>query len=153
VPTAVAPDGDRAFDEEGRQGVEHFASLGLAATVLTLRTREDALRPEITESLASASMVFFAGGHPEYLAAVPAGPPAWETVVVSWERGAVVAAAILGDGRRWEVFGRGLGAGVVRRDEPELSGEAKASTSLGRPPAPRSRWQSRSRGTRVYTGW
>jgi cyanophycinase len=96
VPTAMASDGDRAFDDEGRQGVEHFASLSVAATVVPLRTREDASRPEITEALASASMVFLAGGHPEYLTAVLAGTPAWDAVVAAWERGTVVAGCSAG---------------------------------------------------------
>jgi cyanophycinase len=96
VPTAMASESDEAFDEEGRLGVEHFASIGAAATVLALRTREDAFRPEVAAALVSAGMAFFAGGHPEYLAAVLRDTPAWEAMVEAWHRGAVVAGCSAG---------------------------------------------------------
>jgi cyanophycinase len=96
VPTAMASESDEAFGDEGRQGVAHFASLGVAATVLPLRTREDAFRPEVAVALGSAGMAFFAGGHPEYLAAVLRGTPAWEAMVAAWHRGGVVAGCSAG---------------------------------------------------------
>jgi cyanophycinase-like exopeptidase len=96
IPAAMASESDRAFDDEGRQGVEHFTSLGISASVLPLRTRADAFQSEVAEVLASVSMVFFAGGHPEYLASVLANTPAWAAVVAGWHRGMVVAGCSAG---------------------------------------------------------
>jgi cyanophycinase len=96
VPTAMATESASAFDNEGEHGVDHFESLGFAASVLPLRTREDAFQPMVVEAVASATMIFFAGGHPEYLAATLAGTPAWEAVVVAHERGAVVGGCSAG---------------------------------------------------------
>jgi cyanophycinase-like exopeptidase len=96
VPTALATESASAFDDEGEHGVEHFESLGFAASVLPLRTREDAFHATVANAVASASMIFFAGGHPEYLSATLTGTPAWEAVVAAHERGAVVGGCSAG---------------------------------------------------------
>lgn len=77
APTASAPEGDGVFDRWGRLGLEHYERVGVAAEVLPLRTREDAEDPAVAARLDGASMVFFSGGNPVYLAATLAGSPFW----------------------------------------------------------------------------
>jgi cyanophycinase len=77
LPTASAREGDEVFDGWGRQGLDHYARLGIAAEVVPLRTRADAELPELAARIDGASAVFFSGGNPAYLAAVLAGTPFW----------------------------------------------------------------------------
>jgi cyanophycinase-like exopeptidase len=70
LPTASAPEGDDVFDRWGAMGLAHYGRLGVEAEVLAMKTREDAERPELVDRLADASMVFFSGGNPWYLATV-----------------------------------------------------------------------------------
>jgi cyanophycinase len=70
LPTASAPEGDEVFDRWGGMGLEHYRRLGIDADVVPLRTRQDADRPDVVDRLADASMVFFSGGNPWYLATV-----------------------------------------------------------------------------------
>jgi cyanophycinase len=128
VPTAIAPDGDDAFDRQGEEGLRHFAAMGVSARVVEVRRRDDAFRQDLVQDLTTPSMVFFSGGHPEYLSGTLAGTPFWSAVVGAVNRGAAIAgcsagAWILGElvpdssardlrSHRWE---RGLGVlpGVV----------------------------------------
>jgi cyanophycinase len=70
LPTASAPEGDEVFDRWGGMGLEHYRRLGIDVEVVPLKTREDADRPNVVDRLADASMVFFSGGNPWYLATV-----------------------------------------------------------------------------------
>ncbi len=70
LPTASAREGDDVFDRWGSMGLSHYRRLEVDVEVLPLKTREDAERPELVDRLAGASMVFFSGGNPWYLATV-----------------------------------------------------------------------------------
>jgi cyanophycinase len=70
LPTASAPEGDDVFDAWGSKGLEHYRRAGIDAEVLPMKTRADAERAELVDRLARASMVFFSGGNPAYLARV-----------------------------------------------------------------------------------
>lgn len=78
VPTASAPEGDQVFDDWGAKGLAHYERLGVPASVLPLRTAQDASRPELVAPLDRASFVFFSGGNPSYLARVLDGSPFWD---------------------------------------------------------------------------
>jgi cyanophycinase len=70
LPTASAPEGDEVFDRWGGMGLAHYARLGQDVEVVPLKTPEDARRPELVHELDEASIVFFSGGNPAYLARV-----------------------------------------------------------------------------------
>jgi cyanophycinase len=80
APTASAPEGDEVFTRWARKGVDHFAAGGRPAEVLPLRTRDDASAPDVLEPLERASLVYFSGGNPAYLAQTLRDTPAWSTI-------------------------------------------------------------------------
>lgn len=87
VPAASAPEGDEVFDRWGRMGLEHFGRLGIAAEVLPLRTREEALDPARVDPLGRASAVYLSGGNPAYLAHILGDTPAWSRILEELGRG------------------------------------------------------------------
>ena len=87
LPTASAPEGDRVFDMWADMGLTHYGRLGLAAEVVPLKTREDAERPELAARLAKASMAYFSGGNPAYLATVLRGTRYWSELLAALGRG------------------------------------------------------------------
>lgn len=122
LPTASATEGDAVFDRWGSMGLDHFAQLSVPAEVMPVKTREDALRPDLAERANAASMVYFSGGKPNHLARVLVDTPLWTAILDGLARGAVFAGCSAGtmiasqsrvhrDGRRagtgWR-FGLGL---------------------------------------------
>jgi cyanophycinase-like exopeptidase len=87
LPTASAKEGDTIFDGWGSMGLEHFGSLGIPAEVVPIKTREDAGRPEFVAKVAEASVAYFSGGNPAYLAATLNGTPFWSELLRAKERG------------------------------------------------------------------
>jgi cyanophycinase len=79
-PTASAHEGEESFSSWGGKGLEHFASLGVPAEVLPLRTRDDAHREEVVCRLDDASLVFFSGGNPARLTEAVRGTPFWSAL-------------------------------------------------------------------------
>ena len=49
--TASAHEGDETYDGWANKGLEHYGTLGIAAEVLALKTREDAHRDEVVAKL------------------------------------------------------------------------------------------------------
>jgi cyanophycinase len=95
VPTASALEG-RTFDEWAEKGLRHYASLDLPARVIDLRGRDDASRSDLVSAIEGASMVFFSGGNPAYLARTLAGSPFWDTVVERVRAGTAYAVCSAG---------------------------------------------------------
>ncbi len=54
-PTAAAHEGDESYDGWANKGLEHYGALGIAAEVLPLKTRDDAIRDEVVARLDDAS--------------------------------------------------------------------------------------------------
>jgi cyanophycinase len=73
LPTASAREGDEVFDRWGEMGLAHYRRSGIDAEIVPLRSREDAESPEVVDRLDDASLVFFSGGNPWYLATVLRG--------------------------------------------------------------------------------
>jgi cyanophycinase len=96
LPTASAAEGDHIFDRWGRMGLDHFASSGVPASVVPLKTREDALRQDLVDRVESASMVYFSGGKPTRLADVLRDTPMLATIRRAIDRGAVYAGCSAG---------------------------------------------------------
>src|SRR4029450_2249546 len=72
--TASAHEGAAPYDGWANKGLEHYGSLGIAAEILPLKTREDAHREEVAAKLDGASAIFFSGGNPARLAPGAGGP-------------------------------------------------------------------------------
>jgi cyanophycinase len=87
LPTASAMEADGVFEMWGAKGLEHYASQSIPAEVLQLRSRQDAFRQEFVDKLHDASMVFFSGGNPAYLASVLRETPFWAGVLEAMDRG------------------------------------------------------------------
>jgi cyanophycinase len=81
LPTASAPEGGEVFDRWGSMGLGHFDGLGIRAEVVPLRNSADAQRPDLVERLEHASMVYFSGGNPAYLASTLAGSAFWNRLL------------------------------------------------------------------------
>ena len=84
------------FDRWSELGLKHYQELGLDARALSLKTREDASRPEVVAGLEEASMFFFSGGNPLYLARALDGTPALDTITRAIGNGAVFAGCSAG---------------------------------------------------------
>jgi cyanophycinase len=96
LPTASAPEGDAVFDRWGRMALDHYGALGLDARVVTLKTREDASELNVVGALDDASMVFFSGGNPAYLARTLDGTPFLDALVRALAGGVVFAGCSAG---------------------------------------------------------
>ena len=96
VPTASFPDGLAIFERWGAMGLSHYEAMGVAARLVSLRDRSDAMREEFASQVADASMVFFSGGKPRYLAEAIGGTPFWDGMLAALDRGAVFAGCSAG---------------------------------------------------------
>jgi cyanophycinase len=96
LPTASAREGDDVFDAWGSKGLAHYASSGTAAQVVPLKTREDASRQDLVALLDDASVVFFSGGNPAYLAEVLTGTPFWNRMLARMDDGLAYAGCSAG---------------------------------------------------------
>lgn len=68
LPTASANEGDDVFGSWASKGVQHFDSTSIESEVVGLKTRADADKPELVARLEGASVAYFSGGNPWYLA-------------------------------------------------------------------------------------
>jgi cyanophycinase len=96
LPTASAPDGDEVFEMWGQKGLDHYRDLGIDAEVVPLKTKADAENPAFAARLRTASMVFFSGGNPAYLAATLAGTRFWRALRWAMPRGLAYAGCSAG---------------------------------------------------------
>ena len=120
LATASAPEGDAAFGRWNEMGLEHYAALGLLARALPVRTREEAELPAHAKVVSKASLVFFSGGNPEYLARTLEGTPLWSAVLQALDRGAVYGGCSAG----------AMIAGAAQRSGP-ARGRFRFSGGLG----------------------
>lgn len=81
LPTASAPEGDEVFDRWATMGLEHFATLAVPARVVPLKGRADASDPELVSLLDRASVAYFSGGNPAYLARTLEDTPFWNRLL------------------------------------------------------------------------
>jgi cyanophycinase len=96
LATACGREGDAVFERWNAMGLAHYASLGITARALPVRNRVDALDTGLAAHLDAASMVFFSGGSPKYLADSIKGTPIWEAVQRLVQRGGVFAGCSAG---------------------------------------------------------
>jgi cyanophycinase len=96
LPTASSTEGDTVFDRWGRMALDHYASMAVEATVLPVKTREDAEEEANARALDDASMIFVSGGKPAHLAGTIVGTKLWTAMQVALDRGAVYAGCSAG---------------------------------------------------------
>jgi cyanophycinase len=77
-------------------GVAHYHNLGMEAGVVELKVRDDAFKPDLAARVAEASLIFFSGGNPAYLAATLRETPVWEAVATALAGGCALAGASAG---------------------------------------------------------
>jgi cyanophycinase-like exopeptidase len=117
-PTAAAHEGDESYDGWANKGLEHYATLGIAAEVLPLKTRDDALRDDVVDRLDDASAIFFSGGNPARLAQVVVGTPFWDALRTAMRGGLPYA---------------GCSAGVACLTETTFDSDSQAFDSIWAP--------------------
>jgi cyanophycinase-like exopeptidase len=77
LPTASSAEGEDVFGRWGSMALEHYASVGIEARLVPVRTREDAEREDHARELEGAAMIFFSGGKPQHLADTIHGTKLW----------------------------------------------------------------------------
>ncbi|HEX5016747.1 MAG TPA: Type 1 glutamine amidotransferase-like domain-containing protein [Actinomycetes bacterium] len=87
LPTASAPEGEEVFSGWARSGADHFAEHGVPCEVLEVRDRTDADDRSVADEVQNASIVYFSGGNPAYLAATLNGTALWKAVLDGLDRG------------------------------------------------------------------
>ena len=141
VPTASFPDGQAIFERWGAMGLAHYEAMGVAARLVSLTDRSDAMREEFASQVADASMVFFSGGKPRYLAEAIGGTPFWDGMLAALDRGAVFAGCSAGamiashasDGK--ERAARGCSAWASSRTRASACIGTRSGSSLGCAPS------------------
>jgi cyanophycinase-like exopeptidase len=96
VPTASASEGDAVFDRWGQMGLDHYAAMGIEASVVPIKTRIDAESEDLARRLDGASMIFFSGGKPRFLSSVIAGTRCFDALLAAVDRGSVYAGCSAG---------------------------------------------------------
>jgi cyanophycinase-like exopeptidase len=96
IPTASAAEGDSVFEMWATKGLSHYEGIGISAEVVPLHTRADADRSELADMLAGASVAYFSGGNPAYLAAVLRDSVFWRALTAERARGMAYAGCSAG---------------------------------------------------------
>ena len=96
LPTASAPEGDSTFDDWADRGSSHYARAGIPAEVLPVHDRVDAQDAVYSTMVERASMVFFSGGNPAYLARTLTGTSLWSAILQGLDRGMAYAGCSAG---------------------------------------------------------
>jgi cyanophycinase-like exopeptidase len=95
-PVASAPEGEAVFERWATLGLEHYASMGVEANVVPVRTRADAELEAAAGSIEEAGMVFFSGGSHRHLADTVDGTSFWAALEARLGAGAVFAGCSAG---------------------------------------------------------
>jgi len=96
LPAAAGQEGEGSVGRWLKMGVEHFAALGAEAMPVHITNRDDANDPVLAETVAGSDLIYFSGGHPQYLYQTMSGSRAWEAAESAWARGAVYAGCSAG---------------------------------------------------------
>src|SRR5207302_7477058 len=96
LPTAAAPEGEAVLAKWVGMGLDHYARLGVEATPLMVRTRDDAASAALAAEIAGAGLIYLSGGDPAYLAATLTGSAVGEAIRDAWTAGTAVAGCSAG---------------------------------------------------------
>ncbi|MGH7611555.1 MAG: Type 1 glutamine amidotransferase-like domain-containing protein [Candidatus Dormibacteria bacterium] len=89
LATASAPEGEKIFQGWIEMGIGHYRGMGLHVRAPELRSRADAGSAAIAGMVRSASMTFFSGGNPEFLARTLEGTAVWDALLAALDGGAI----------------------------------------------------------------
>jgi cyanophycinase len=95
LPLASSPEGE-TYADWAHKGLEHFDELGVPARVIEVKESGDAFKREVFDQLERASLTFFSGGNPAYLADSVTGTPLGRALLDALERGAALAGCSAG---------------------------------------------------------
>jgi cyanophycinase len=95
LPLASAPEGE-TYADWAHMGLEHFDELGIPARVVEVKERGDAFKRELLGQLERASLTFFSGGNPAFLADAVTGSPLGDALRAVLDRGAALAGCSAG---------------------------------------------------------
>jgi cyanophycinase len=115
IPLASAPEGE-TYADWAHKGLEHFNELGIPVRVIEVKERGDALKPEVFGQLEGASLTFFSGGNPAFLADAVTGTPLGAALLDALDRGAGLAGCSAGAC----LFGEAAPESVTDRIEEDL---------------------------------
>jgi cyanophycinase len=96
IATAAVPDGDHRVQYWHDLGRRAANRLGVAASVLDVRTRADAFDPATSAALDGAGLIYLSGGHPDFLADTLRETPLWQAIETAWRQGAALAGCSAG---------------------------------------------------------
>jgi cyanophycinase len=96
VPTASAPEGRGVFDKWAAKGSAHYEAMKAPVRVAALRERKDAFDEGVIAQLETASLIYFSGGNPAYLADTLRGTPFWSAVTEALDSGVAVSGCSAG---------------------------------------------------------
>lgn len=96
VPTASAPEGRDVFDSWGARGLAHYDAMQVPVRVAALRDRKDAFDEAVIAQLEGASLIYFSGGNPAYLADTLRDTPFWSAVREGLDAGTAVSGCSAG---------------------------------------------------------
>jgi cyanophycinase len=95
LPLASAPEGE-TYADWAHKGLQHFHEMGIPARVIEVKESGDAFKQEVFDQLERASLTFFSGGNPAYLADSVSGTPLGRALFDALERGAAIAGCSAG---------------------------------------------------------
>lgn len=96
LPLASALEGADVFSDWAARGLSHYDAMGVPARVSALRDRAGAFDDDLVAQLDGASMFYFSGGSPAYLADTLRDTPFWAALVAAVDAGAVLAGCSAG---------------------------------------------------------
>jgi cyanophycinase-like exopeptidase len=93
IATSCAMEGEGVMTKWEQMGVAHFRRLGIEATPVRIKDRDDANFSAHADMIAAASLVWFSGGSAAYLAQAFEETLAWQALELANRGGAAVAGA------------------------------------------------------------
>jgi cyanophycinase len=96
LPTASAPDGERAFRNWAEMGVEHFTALGAEVEPVLVRNTAEGYDQAAIQAIGEADLVYLSGGHPGHLLSVLHGSPLGQALIAANARGAAIVGCSAG---------------------------------------------------------
>jgi len=96
IPTAAGRESDDRLDFWRQLGRTQADAIGVAATYLSIYTREDAFKQEYVDAIKDSALMYMSGGDPHYLAEVLIDTPVWAAIVDNWQSGGSLAGCSAG---------------------------------------------------------
>lgn len=116
LPTAAGDEGPKSVARWSNMGVEHFTRLGANVQALPVIDQQSADNPNYASVVENADVIYFSGGHPNYLYRTLKDSLVWKSAQKAWERGAVYA-------------GCSAGAMILGKEMPDVRAAGIRSTA------------------------